>query len=152
MPFTVTCSDPSCGCVTWAKNIVDLIDNHTNTDGWFVCETCKKPSGYIEKNFTLQEGEEEVWAPYLRGVIKVNDDADAIYQPFIFLVSYDPKAPIEDYWFCYYKDMRSMPNGRLKMGHGPGGPPVLGKQNIVKMLKKMISIGCMSKLEIQSIL
>lgn len=152
MGFTVACSDSSCGTITWAKNIVDLIENHTNADGWFICKTCQKPTGYIEKNFTLQEGEEEIWAPYLRGTIKVNDDREAIYQPFVFLVSYQPTSPVEDYWFCYYKDMRGQPNGRLKMGHGPGGPPVLGKQNIINLLKQMKAMNCISENDLRSVL
>jgi len=64
---------------------VDLIDNHTNSQGWFVCGHCGA-SGLIEKSFDLQEPG-DTWEPYLRGAIRLGDPDDT-YQPFVFMVSY----------------------------------------------------------------
>jgi hypothetical protein len=42
------------------------------------------------------------------------------------MVSYKTEGGCDDIWFSYYKDLRKV-GGRLKLGYGPGGPPVLSK-------------------------
>lgn len=123
MGWLIKCADSKCGCETWAENIVELISGHRGKDGLFNSQ-CGKP-GYIEKSFSLQE-EGETWEPYLRGLVTLGR-AGETYQPFVFLVSYDPDGPISDVWFSYYKDLRAT-GGRLKLGYGPGGPLSLGRK------------------------
>ena len=50
----------------------------------------------------------------------------------------------------YSKDMR--PEGRLKMGHGPGGPPVFEALDVVNIVAQMIERGCLDAGEVKSAL
>jgi len=114
--------------------------------GWFRC-----PAGhpaYIEKSFELQEPGNR-WEPYLRGVIPLGKPGDT-YQPFVFIVSYQPSSKPTDVWFSYDKDLRES-GGRLKLGYGPGGPPVLGARDVVRLLKRLHSLGCVTDTEMRSI-
>src|SRR5262249_55595930 len=127
--------------------IVDLIAHHRDADAWLLC-SCRK-TGYIRKSFELQEPG-DTWEPYLRGIIPLGDPAST-YQPFVFLCSYEPTGPVTDVWFSYYKDLRSS-GGRLKLGYGPGGPPVLSHQDLLTLIRRLIALGCISQPEIESIL
>jgi hypothetical protein len=146
MGWLIKCSS-KCGKETWAGNIDELIKNHRDNDGWFLCQCGKR--GYIGKSFDLQEPG-ETWEPFLRGIITLGSD-DEIYQPFVFLVSYKPDDPVDSIWFSYYKDTRPTA-GRLKLGYGPGGPPVLGKEQVLQMMRQMKSMGCLSQEEIDKAL
>ena len=121
MAWWIACSNEACGETTRALDIVDLLTAHTDEVGWFLCGECGKP-GYIEKSYERQEGGEP-WRPFLRGAIPLGNPGET-YQPFVFLVAYEPTARVDSVWFSYYKDLRSS-GGRLKLGYGPGGPPVL---------------------------
>jgi hypothetical protein len=145
MGWSIRCTDSNCGQRPWANDIVDLIANHRDDKGWFLC-TCGK-HGYIEKSFKLQ-GPGQVWEPYLRCVIPLGESGDT-YQPFVFLVSYDPSSEVIDIWFSYYKDLRSS-GGRLKLGYGPGGPPVLGKASFLTLLSQLVATRCLTKQEFLS--
>ena len=147
MPFLIKCSDKNCNKETWTANIVDLISENRDDDGWFVCSCGER--GYIEKSFSLQE-KGEVWEPYLQGIITLGDDGDT-YQPFVFNVSYSPEAKTDSLWFSYYKDLREV-GGRLKLGYGPGGPPVLHKDTIIKLVKQLIHLDIITKQEIKILL
>ena len=114
--------------------------------GWVQCHCGKH--GYIEKRFELQE-RGQTWEPYLRGIIPLGDPDDT-YQPFVFLVSYKCDGPVNDIWFSYYKDLR--PSGRLKLGYGPGGPPVLAKKKVLHLLRHLKEIGYLSKEEVDQAL
>ena len=143
MAWPIECSH--CGKVTHPENIVELIKHHLDDQGRILCGQCKKP-GYIEKTFKLQEKDAPPWKPYLRAIIRPADYAnapDSTYQPFAFLVSYAPDKDPEDVWFCYYKDTRREPGGRLKMGHGPGGPPVFNAEEVVDLVAQMVRSGCL---------
>jgi len=148
MGWSIQCSDSKCSGFTWANNIVDLIQNHTDKDGWFKCSECGK-SGYIEKHFNLQEPG-KTWDPYLRGIIPLGDEGDT-YQPFVFIVSYEPKGKPKNVWFSYFKDLRRS-GGRLKLGYGPGGPPVLNSESIVYLLQKLIELKFISVKQINEVL
>jgi|GEM_PF-1123735 len=143
MPWNIKCTDSSCGQQSWANNIVDLITNHRDGRGWFLC-ACGK-HGYIEKRFDLQEAG-GVWEPYLRGVIALGDPGET-YQPFVFLISYEPSGQVTDIWFSYYKDLRNF-GGSLKFGYGPGGPPVLGKAGFLSLVSQLVTTQCFTKQEI----
>jgi hypothetical protein len=144
MGWLIKCPDTSCGNTTWAANIVDLISNHRDGNGWFLCQCGRR--GFIEKSFPLQE-RGEVWEPYLRGIIPLGTAGDT-YQPFVFLVSYAPDGEVNDVWFSYYKDLR--PAGRLKLGYGPGGPPVLGKSTLLELLSQLVKLGYCTQAEIHT--
>jgi hypothetical protein len=145
MGWLIKCYNTDCGEETWASNIVDLIQNHCNEYGWFKCASCGS-EGYIEKSFDLQEPG-ETWEPYLKGIIPLGEVGDT-YMPFVFLVSYSPNEPPNDVWFSYYKDTRSI-GGRLKLGYGPGGPPVLGIEQLIQLIKKLIERGCLNSTKIK---
>ena len=136
MAWYIDCRDTGCGNTTTARNIVDLIDNHRDSEGWFLCERCGR-KGHIEKEYQLQEGGNP-WSPYLRGVIEP-PGYDATYRPFAFLTSEECDASISGIWFCYYKDLRSR-GGKLKMGHGPGGPPVFGLDDMRNLWAQMMEL------------
>jgi hypothetical protein len=146
--WLIQCNNAGCKGQTWAGNIVDLIDNHTDQSGWFVCSHCKE-SGFIEKSFALQE-QGETWEPFLRGALRLGG-ADDTYQPFVFLVGYEPNGPANDIWFSYYKDLRST-GGRLKLGYGPGGPPVLGTQQLLSLLNRLKKLGLIDKEKIKELM
>jgi hypothetical protein len=147
MGWLLQCSDSACARQAWASNIVDLIGNHRDEHGWFRCE-CGKAS-YIEKNFSLQEAG-EIWAPFLRGAIALGATGDS-YQPFVFLVSYEPVGEVTDIWFSYYKDLRSS-GGLLKLGHGPGGPPNLHRSDILLLLRQLIELGFLEAADLELVL
>lgn len=144
MSWQIKCTDAKCGCESWAGNIVDLISDHRTKDGFFR-SNCGKP-GYIEKSFSLQE-EGETWEPYLRGLLSLGQVGDT-YQPFVFLVSYKPDGPVSDVWFSYYKDLRSA-GGRLKLGYGPGGPPVLGAKDLLILIGRLVELGALKAKDIE---
>ena len=153
--WSIQCANNECGEVTSPVNIADLLkgNGYRDDQGWFLCGTCGS-SGYILKQFKLQEGGE--WKPYLRGLIQppLYGDKEGGYQPFAFLVSYSPEASPEDVWFAYYKDMRKQ-GGRLKMGYGPGGPPVFSVEDVLDLVSQMVRRGCLDagavKNELESI-
>lgn len=147
MGWLIKCTDSQCGKETWVGNIVELITNHRDTDGWLLCQCGQH--GYIEKSFDLQEPW-ETWEPYLRGIIPLGSPGDT-YQPFVFLVSYEPHGPANDIWFSYYKDLRAS-GGRLKLGYGPNGPPVLSKGDLLQLLRQLRNIGGLSQDEIENAL
>ncbi len=118
----------------WVKNIVELLE-HRDEQGLFKC-VCGH-NGYIEKSFDLQEKDEH-WEPFLRGAISLGQSGET-YQPFVYLVSDKPEGKIDDLWFAYYKDTRA-DGGRLKLGYGPGGPPVLSTNQVRVLMKKVEEI------------
>lgn len=142
--WKIKCAESSCQAETVPSNITDLIANHCDEGGWFLCGKCKR-CGYIEKRFELQESG-ETWEPYLRGVIPLGE-ADDTYQPFVFLVRYSPVGPADSVWFSYYKDLRAS-GGRLKLGYGPGGPPILDKDSLLRLFRELKRIGCLTQADI----
>ena len=72
---------------TEAKNIVELLDEHRDDMGWFLCAHCGS-AGYIAKSYDLQE-KGWTWDPLLRGAIRIeHDPQDPCYQPYVFLISH----------------------------------------------------------------
>ena len=145
MPWPIKCD--KCNKETWVGNIVDLQDpehGHLDEKGFVLCGHCGE-RGYIEKSFDTQEG--DTFEPHIKGFIRPQGYTGNSYQPFAFLVGYSAEEePPEDAWFCYYKDMR--PHGRLKMGHGPGGPPIFSVKEVFDLLLQMIDLGCLDAEEV----
>jgi hypothetical protein len=137
----IKCIDRRCRENTRPQNTVDLIKNYRDCEGWLRCGCGRR--GYIEKSFTTQEG--PTWAPFLKGVIELGDAGDT-YQPFVFLVGDKPDEHADQVWFSYYKDMRPW-GGRLKIGHGPGGPPVLAAHTVGDLLQALVKLGCIDREE-----
>ncbi|MGO9010642.1 MAG: hypothetical protein ACLQPN_11110 [Bryobacteraceae bacterium] len=148
MGWLIKCADASCRRKTRAGNIVDLIASNRDANGWLRCQSCGRP-GYIEKRFELQE-KGEVWKPYLRGIIPLGDPGDT-YQPFVFLVSDSESGEVDSVWFSYYKDLRAT-GGNLKLGYGPGGPPVLHKTAILNLLRHLVERQFVTRAEIANAL
>jgi hypothetical protein len=137
MGYLIECSTVVCQQPGWASNIVDLVTNHCDPEGWLLCSHCHNRTGYVTKSFDLQEGNGDKWEPVIRGIIRIPTEIET-YSPFVFLVSYGPTDPVVNYWFCYYKDTRAQQGGRLKLGHGPGGPPVLDGEQILAVIQDML--------------
>lgn len=146
MGWSIKCHKDSCTEQTRAYNIVDLIQNHRGKDGWIKCNC--GITGYIEKSFRLQEVG-DVWEPYLRGIITLGKKGET-YQPFVYIVSYTPKGRCTDIWFSYYKDLREQ-GGKLKLGYGPGGPPVLHKTKIKHLIKILKEVGYFTDKDIKEL-
>lgn len=148
MAWDIKCEDAGCTRKTRASDIVDLLSNHRDpSTGLFLC-ACGS-NGYITKSFSLQE-EGQMWKPVLRGALRLAD-ADESYQPFVFLVSYKPGEMPSDIWFSYYKDLRK-DGGRLKLGYGPGGPPVLDKGAFLGLLRQLVQTGQLSAGDVAEVL
>ncbi len=101
--WVIRCTDEQCGQVTYAAQIDELIGQHRDDAGWFLCGLCGK-HGYIEKSFARQEGEGQTWAPFLKGAIKL-EYPDDTYRPFAFLVGRTADdGEVDSVWVSYYKD------------------------------------------------
>lgn len=146
MAYDIECR--SCRQHTWAGNIVELLNTCTDPKGKFICQHCRSTDTFIYRESKLQE-EGEVWERWIKGVIRI-DSGYETYCPYIFLTADNEDDEPNGLHFHYYKDTRSQPNGRLKHGHGPGGPPVLRHTDLFLILQHLISLGILSKEEIES--
>jgi hypothetical protein len=145
MPYYIKCTNSKCGEYTGANTIVDLISEHLDSVGKIICTYCGQSGAFIYRESKLQE-EGEIWARWIKGVITI-DTGIPTYSPYIFLTSQNEQGPVNGAHFHYYKDTRP-DGGKLKHGHGPGGPPVLSKDEIFQLLEKMIVFGCLDVQEI----
>jgi len=135
--WTIDCGD---GCApTKARDIIALIDGHRDEAGWFICSRCQQQA-FISKSFATQGGGR--WTPFLKGAIRLGTPGEP-YQPFAFLVGDEANGGVAtSVWVAYYTDLRPH-GGRLKMGHGPGGPPVLGMRGVDGLRRRLIELGCL---------
>lgn len=145
MAYDVQCR--GCRQITWAGNIVDLLTYHTDTSGRFVCSYCSGNDTFIYRESNLQE-EGEVWQRWIKGVIRIDSGIET-YCPYIFLTADSEDGEPTGLHFHYYKDTRSRPQGKLKHGHGPGGPPVLGNRDLFFIIEHLLSIEALSRDEIK---
>lgn len=140
MPYQIQCR--TCQAATWADNVVTLLDDHTGPTGRFNCANCNGTDRYIYKSSELQE-EGEVWKRWIKGVIRIHSGIPT-YSPYIFLTADTEDGDINGLHVHYYKDTRPA-GGRLKHGHGPGGPPVLGLNDLFTIIKHLVDAGILSK-------
>lgn len=150
MGWQIKCIDKNCDCGNWASNIANLIEDCVDDNGWFISACGRR--GFIEKDYNLQE-QGETWKPFLLGAIRLFvRDENTTYFPFVFLVGNDPRensnGPVTDIWFSYYKDLRGKNGGRLKLGYGPGGPPVLEKSMLIKTIRHLVKIQYLTRQDI----
>lgn len=137
MAWDIACTNCR-GQWTTAENIVDLT-NHLHPEGWFLCGHCNS-RGYIKRRYKKRETGLFFWL-FLRAMLRPSTSQQTdTYQPFAFLVGESPDDAPKDLliWFCYYKDTRSEPGGDLRMGHGPGGPPVLEAAALIDLIAQMV--------------
>ena len=78
MGYDVKCR--TCTAHTWAPNIVDLFNGHTDENGRFVCSKCSGLDTFIYRISDLQEGPEDKWERWIKGVIRI-DAGSATYFP-----------------------------------------------------------------------
>lgn len=147
MVWVIKCTKHCKDSSVKAWNIIELLEKR-DEQGVYFKAACGHP-GYVEKHFEIQE-KGESWEPFLRGAISLGQPKDT-YQPFVYLVSYEPDGPINDIWFSYYKDMRAT-GGSLKLGYGPGGPPVLGSGDLLALIGRLIAIGVISRANLENAL
>jgi hypothetical protein len=141
MSYDIECR--ACKQHTWAKNIVDLLDQHWSEQGRFVCTHCTGTDTFIFRESGLQENG-ETWARWIKGVIRIDSGIET-YSPYIFLTANAEDGEPTGLHFHYYKDTRAYPNGKLKHGHGPGGPPVLGVGDMFAIIEQLVRCGVLSK-------
>lgn len=142
MAYEVKCR--TCEASTWATNIIELLKGHTNQEGRFVCSKCVGTDTFIHRISDLQEGPDEKWERWIKGVILIDSGIET-YCPYIFLTADSKNGSITGLHFHYYKDTRAQPGGRLKHGHGPGGPPVLAIDDLFHILEHLVAQGILPK-------
>ena len=138
MGYPVVCNN--CGHTHTAWNIVDLIKNHVDKDGKLVCRSCGG-DGHIHRKSQTQDG--KTWSRYIHGVVPFKTQYGRKYVPYVFLLSYSPKGKPTDVHLNYYKDFRP-DGGNLKHGHGPGGAPVFGRNELRELMRLAIKHGIVS--------
>lgn len=146
MAYDIQCRN--CGEHTWAANIVCLLKEQTDASGKFKCTHCGNTDTFIYRESQLQE-EGETWKRWIKGVIQIDSGIDTFF-PYIFLTAESENGKPTGLHFHYYKDTRSYPNGKLKHGHGPGGPPVLKNDDVFAIIEHLIDVGIFSKEYVQS--
>ncbi|MDR1086502.1 MAG: hypothetical protein LBP22_17010 [Deltaproteobacteria bacterium] len=76
------------------------------------------------------------------GAIPLGLEGDS-FQPYVFLVEHDTNTGnVDSIIFSYYK---VRPDGSIKSGHGPGGPPILDLDQFDAVLDKLVSLGIMKR-------
>jgi hypothetical protein len=140
MSYDIKCR--KCNRYTFSENIVDLIDNHTGKNGFFICEHCKSDDTFIYRESEAQEG--FLWKRWLKGIIRI-DSGEETFSPYVFYLADEKNAKPTEYrlQFQYYKDDRPS-GGKLKHGHGPGGGPVLEKDDLFFIFQNLIKIKALS--------
>jgi hypothetical protein len=134
MAYDIKCR--ACGANTRAKNVVDLFDHHTNAQGRFICAKCGETDTFIHmKSGPLQENRDDTYERWNKGVVRIHYPENPIYCPYVFLTADNEAGPITGLNFCYYKDTRSLPGGKIKHGHGPGGGPALDVDDLFLILR-----------------
>jgi hypothetical protein len=144
LAYDVKCR--ACDTITWAGNIDKLLKNHTNENGRFVCSKCLSTETHIFRISALQEGPDEFWRRWIKGVITIDSGIET-YCPYVFLTADSEAGPVTGLHFHYYKDTRAQ-GGRLKHGHGPGGPPVLGFEDLFGIFKHLVVNGALTKQDV----
>ena len=136
MPYEISCGIHGVSC---ASDILDLIEKHTDgtfglNGGRVVCPTCKRPAAIL-KSYKLQEG--ETWKCQIREVVRIPSEIPT-YVPYVLFTTGEEAGIVSDgVMISYYKDTR-LHGGRLKHGHGPGGPAVLGRAEVLMLIRHLV--------------
>ena len=147
MAYGIKCRD--CGAVTSAGNIVLLLsEHHSDEAGRIKCKKCGSTNAHVPFKSKLQE-EGQVWERYTQAVLTV-DTGIKTYTPYVFLNSATPDGEVRGIHFNYFKDTRAQ-GGSLKHGHGPGGAPVLSKQELLNLLLDLSEHGVITAEEVEDV-
>ena len=139
----------SCSTATWASQIQDLMQNHRDANGLFLCGSCGS-NGHITRTYHNMQGRHEgPWALHLIGAVQpdwYDVNPDSIYQPFAFLTRDADDPESLGLWVRYYKDTRDEgPGGKLKFGDGPGGGPAFNPMDFVEIVAKLLKLGFLDR-------
>jgi hypothetical protein len=145
MAFQIRCL--ICHADTWAGNVVELIDAHTNLCGRLICGDCGGTETYVAQITGRWEKEpEEKFEEYIKGVIRIAADSSA-YSPYVFLTAESAEGKATRIRFSHYKDPG--PNGRLTDGPGPGGATALTRDELRQLLVKLGAFGVIQPSELE---
>lgn len=144
MSVEIYCLDPQCSRkATYAKNLLDLVRNHTDDQGWIVCKCGKH--GYVGKNFDYSKSISNEFNPSIRAAILCKGEYGN-YHPCVFLVSQTPHSPLYQMWF-YGIDENRM-TGKLNLGP----PPQFLSDNILPIISSLLDKGVITVDEVKTLL
>jgi hypothetical protein len=137
MAYRIQCLQ--CATDTWAGNIVDLLDAHTDARGRLVCARCGARETYVQQITGRWEKEPAaVWDEYIKRIIRLGTDSSR-YTPYVFLTATSADGAVSGMRFSYYEDPGL--NRRRTDGPGPGGAPALTLAELVHLLEKLAAFG-----------
>lgn len=140
--YLIKCGSKKCGEQTWAANIVDLINEHTEKNGKIQCTACGGLKASVNRESVLQE-KGETWSRYIQGVIPIKTGHET-YTPYVLLTAQSENGQLDGIHFNYFKDTRNEEGGSLKHGHGPEGAPVFSKQELFQLFDKLMDFSLRS--------
>jgi hypothetical protein len=149
--YEISCTDGHTSC---ANDILDLIENHTDNvfgenGGTVICSSCGK-SATIFRNYNLQE-KGRTWECWIRQIVRIPSEIET-YVPYMLFTTGREAGKVSDgVMISYYKDTRK-DGGRLKHGHGPGGPAVLGRDEIKKLIRYLVASQVISVEDVKQVI
>ncbi len=138
-----------CAKETWAGNVVDLLDAHTNERGRFICARCGARETYVQHITGRWEKEPDAeWDGYIKGVLRLGTDSSN-YTPYIFLTARSAHGAVSGLRFSYDEDPG--PTGRRTDGPGPGQAPALTLAEVVQLLEKLDTLGILDPKDLEGV-
>ncbi len=134
-----------CDKLTYAKNIVDLINDHTDhtfgeNGGMIQCKHCKK-LGYVLDALKLQKLG-QTCNRHIKGVFRIPTEFETVF-PYVYLISQKKDQNPIELKIRYYKGRRK-DGKRLKVGHGPDGIPLIHNSGLAKIAEKLLEMKIIS--------
>ncbi len=139
MAYRIQCL--KCETDTWARDIIDLIQAHTDDRGRLVCAGCSAPGGYIHWIAGL-------WDGYIKAVLRLTPKSP-MYTLYVFLTADSADGEVSGVRFSYYKDLGL--GGRRTDGPSSGGAPALTLTDVVQLLKQLGALGLLDQKTLESI-
>jgi hypothetical protein len=134
---------------TWAGNIVDLLDAHTDPSGRFICSQCGAQDTYVQQITGRWETEPDAeWREYIKGALRLGT-ASSSYTPYVFLTACTADGAVSGIRFSYYTDPG--PTGRRTDGPGPGSAPALTLMDVVQLLEKLGGLGLLDPKDLDGV-
>ncbi len=146
MAYRIECL--KCATQTWVGNITKLIEEHTTSEGRFVCGQCQKTETYIQLITGLWERDPNSrWSGCLKGVIGVL--ADGHIMPFAWLCADSPTGEVNEVRLTYYRIAEH--TGQIVEGPGPGSAVSLSHDELRQLLVRIGVHGFFRSQEFESI-